>query len=221
MESGCAIERHSALHGVFDVYKNANFVCDLSVLVWGKIYSRSLFEDIQMRYPLGFTHEDTALTPRLAARCGKIACIADCLYYYRYRPESLSNVTDNFQLQGWHWKGIAELCLSDTYRQICPDLFEYMAILSIRKSVFSFIYAGTSLIHIREIIAFLDRMLPSWRDNIILREKWASRRMRLWMGLMARKRVRALKVLCFANKQGRALERKLWRTSKRESYELL
>jgi len=220
-ENGCAIERHCALQGVFDVSKNASVVCDLSVLVWGKIYHRSLFEDIQMRYPIGFTHEDTALTPRLAARCGKIACIADCLYYYRFRPESLSNVTGNFQLQGWHWKGIAELYLSDTYRQICPDLFEFMAILSIRKAIFSFIYAGTSLMQIHEIISFLDSKIPQWRDNIIMREKWASRRMRLWMGLMARKRVRALIVLCFANKQGRTLERKLWRASKREIVELL
>lgn len=57
------------------------------VVVWNKIYKRSLFDNL--RFPYGKQHEDEFLIHHLIAQCNRIACIKNALYYYVQRKSSI------------------------------------------------------------------------------------------------------------------------------------
>lgn len=62
---------------------------DLSV--WGKIYEKSLFENV--KYPVGKLFEDTFTTYKLVAESGKIAVGSQAKYDYQIRKDSISHTT--------------------------------------------------------------------------------------------------------------------------------
>lgn len=56
-------------------------------VAWGKIYHRTLFENIA--YPVGRLHEDEFITYKLVYEAGKIALMDIPLYFYRQRKDSI------------------------------------------------------------------------------------------------------------------------------------
>lgn len=79
--------------------KNMSFTCkeiiektvfddNIGVAAWGKIYHKSLFEEIV--FPDGEIHEDVAIIYKLFDKCNKIYAINSALYYYRNNPEGIS-----------------------------------------------------------------------------------------------------------------------------------
>lgn len=57
--------------------------------VWNKIYHSSLFSDL--RFPPLCISEDSVMNVLLSAICNKHTVIADCLYYYRFNPDSITH----------------------------------------------------------------------------------------------------------------------------------
>ena len=57
------------------------------VVSWNKLYVKRLFDDL--RYPVGFIHEDEFLIHELVYKCTLISCISDKLYYYTQREDSI------------------------------------------------------------------------------------------------------------------------------------
>ena len=55
---------------------------------WNKIYKKKLFEGL--RYPVGWYHEDLALTYLLYERANRVICIRGVYYYYLKRPGSIT-----------------------------------------------------------------------------------------------------------------------------------
>lgn len=55
---------------------------------WGKIYKRSLFDDIN--FPVGKIHEDIPVTPKLFLKCNRIVTTDMALFHYRQQEGSLS-----------------------------------------------------------------------------------------------------------------------------------
>lgn len=55
---------------------------------WGKIYKRSLFDDI--KFPEGKIHEDIPVTPKLFLKCNRIITTDIALFHYRQQEGSLS-----------------------------------------------------------------------------------------------------------------------------------
>lgn len=51
------------------------------VVAWNKIYKRELWE--QIRYPVGYIHEDEVVAHRIFVKCKKVVSISEELYYYR------------------------------------------------------------------------------------------------------------------------------------------
>lgn len=62
---------------------------NVSVVIWGKLYRHTLFQDI--RFPVGKIHEDEATFPILLFHADKVAVIHSWLYYYRQREGSIMN----------------------------------------------------------------------------------------------------------------------------------
>lgn len=58
-----------------------------NIVVWNKMYSKKLFENI--RFPKGKIHEDEFTTYKLLFLSNEIAIISDCLYNYRQTNESI------------------------------------------------------------------------------------------------------------------------------------
>lgn len=60
----------------------------LDTVAWGKLYLRSMFQDV--RYPVGKYHEDVFTTHLLIAQCSNIAIGSEQKYCYRQRLSSIS-----------------------------------------------------------------------------------------------------------------------------------
>ena len=54
----------------------------------GKLYKKELFDNI--RFPIGKINEDTFTTYKIISECSKIAYIDKLVYYYVYRPSSIT-----------------------------------------------------------------------------------------------------------------------------------
>lgn len=61
----------------------------MSIVPWGKIYRRSLFEEPQIRYPVGQIHEDQSTTFQLFYAAHSIGYLPMVLYSYRIRSGSI------------------------------------------------------------------------------------------------------------------------------------
>ncbi|MDE5885512.1 MAG: glycosyltransferase [Oscillospiraceae bacterium] len=59
------------------------------VAVWGKLYVRSLFDDI--RFPVGRLYEDMLTSPYVFANCHRVAYTKMPMYFYYQRTESTMN----------------------------------------------------------------------------------------------------------------------------------
>lgn len=57
------------------------------ITVWNKLCRRELWEDL--RFPVGYIHEDEAVIYDLAVRCHGIALVSASLYHYRRHPGSI------------------------------------------------------------------------------------------------------------------------------------
>lgn len=60
---------------------------DLDILIWNKLYKKSLFQDFNIQYPIGQVHEDNLTTYKLFAKAKKISYL-DSVEYYYYRTNS-------------------------------------------------------------------------------------------------------------------------------------
>ena len=66
----------------------------------GKLYSKALFADTGIRFPIGRVHEDMLTTHRLFEKAGNVCFMENKLYYYFIRPKSISNSKDDNSLMG-------------------------------------------------------------------------------------------------------------------------
>lgn len=67
-----------------------------NVVVWNKIYEKSLFDNL--RYPVNRIHEDEYITYKIVYSLDKIAIINQYLYNYRRRKESITE--EKFSIKG-------------------------------------------------------------------------------------------------------------------------
>lgn len=57
------------------------------IVAWNKIYKRELWDNL--RFPIGFIHEDEAVIHRILIQCRRVVSIDEKLYYYRQIPGSI------------------------------------------------------------------------------------------------------------------------------------
>lgn len=69
----------------------------VQVMAWNKLYARELFDDTDIRYPVGKIHEDVFTTYRFCAAAEKIVCVNKACYYYVQREGSI--ISQNFSLK--------------------------------------------------------------------------------------------------------------------------
>jgi glycosyltransferase involved in cell wall biosynthesis len=67
-----------------------NSLCD--VVAWNKLYSRRLFIENSIRYPLGKVNEDTFTTYKLLYGANRIVFLDEPLYFYVQRSSSIMGV---------------------------------------------------------------------------------------------------------------------------------
>jgi len=92
----------------------------VSHTAWGKLYRRSLFENIT--YPLGRVYEDAATTYKLYFKAERVVTIPSIYYYYFIHKGSISN--SGFDSKSMD-KLIAANEIIDFILDNCPDLLPY------------------------------------------------------------------------------------------------
>lgn len=89
-EKGNLLPNSEGIHNQNGIYTADEFYPLLFlcfVEAWGKLYKRTAFEDI--RFPVGKLHEDVFVTYKAVEKCAKISVLAEKLYYYLQRDNSI------------------------------------------------------------------------------------------------------------------------------------
>lgn len=79
-----SVEVISGREACFSIY---NMDDKVSIVPWGKLYKKKLFDEI--KYPVGMICEDDATTPKLYFLSDKVAINRDKTYFYRQQPNSV------------------------------------------------------------------------------------------------------------------------------------
>lgn len=104
------------------------------VTVWGKLYSRWQFENIE--FPVGKMVDDEAAVPLLLYQAKNVCVISDILYYYRCTANSITHAP--FSLKNYDYVDVAEQCANFFYKKGERKLYK-LALL--RKNILKGRYA--------------------------------------------------------------------------------
>ncbi len=69
----------------------------LMVIVWNKMYSRRLFEDL--RFPEGKLHEDEFMIGPVLSRCENVVFVPEKLYFYRDNEEGITSAGNKMNVR--------------------------------------------------------------------------------------------------------------------------
>lgn len=99
-EKGKLLEKNEKKIGVWSVEEAIEDVLEVGCRSWARLYRQEIHKE--KKFPLGETHEDEAVVIEILDRCNKIAVTNECVYYYRYRSESI--LTSGFSKSKLDWK---------------------------------------------------------------------------------------------------------------------
>lgn len=114
-------------YGIIDEYTAHEF-CGSAA--WRRIYQKRLFDTI--RYPLKRTFEDVATTHKIVHIADRIMSIPDCLYYHRYRNDSIShtytikNIKDLFTSEIERYEDLLSYGFPEEKIPICRDALRFL-----------------------------------------------------------------------------------------------
>ena len=68
---------------VFSHYDTKNFICDVCVMAWNKIYRKSFLDSLGAKFPDGLIFEDGPFFFSIFFKTQRVTIVRDFLYYYR------------------------------------------------------------------------------------------------------------------------------------------
>lgn len=175
-----SVKRWTPVETMADMFRNG---CSS----WARLYRRELHQSIL--FPVGEINEDEAIVLELLEKCNCIAVTNVVVYYYRFRPESITTASFNMKKMAW-----AKHCRDNLafVREKYPELEADAAAR----------YRGSVLWSLREICLLETGMDDAWkqlrrklRQNFGIFRKGASLRDRVLMILLGygpRKLLRSL-----------------------------
>ena len=115
---------------------------DLDILIWNKLYKKSLFLDFNIQYPVGQVHEDNLTTYKLFAKAKKISYL-DSVEYYYYRTNS--NITANADSEFKTLRRLqAKLQTATEAYDYLSEEYNYICEIAILLAKFAFMDASIS-----------------------------------------------------------------------------
>lgn len=115
---------------------------DLDILIWNKLYKKSLFQDFNIQYPIGQVHEDNLTTYKLFAKSKKISYL-DSVEYYYYRTNS--NITANKDSEFKTLRRLqAKLQTATEAQKYLPEEYRPICEVAILLAKFAFMDASIS-----------------------------------------------------------------------------
>lgn len=69
------------------------------LFAWNKLYHRSLFDNNELRYPMGLWYEDLPVTLPLLAKANSISYVSETFIHYRQRSTSVMGSNNSEKLQ--------------------------------------------------------------------------------------------------------------------------
>ncbi len=119
-----------------------------------KLYRKELFDNV--RFPLGRRMEDCWVFPELAIQCKRIVVCPDCLYFYRQREHSTTNVVSakvvEAKIEAWlhnrdwwrdHPGSAHERLIAATEKYLCHYMYKNAHVISKeRRDYFKKEYSG-------------------------------------------------------------------------------
>lgn len=105
-----SVKRWTPVEAMADMLKNG-------CASWARLYRRELHQPIL--FPVGEINEDEAIVLELLEKCTCIAVTNAVVYFYRFRPESITTARFSAKKLDWYWHCTANL---EWIRAHYPDL---------------------------------------------------------------------------------------------------
>jgi glycosyltransferase involved in cell wall biosynthesis len=89
--------KNEVLSGREAIKKLAESGGEYYTIAWCKLYRADLFQTI--RFPVGKIHEDEFVSHQVFGKCKRVSCIADGLYFYLQRQNSIMGMRNGFSIR--------------------------------------------------------------------------------------------------------------------------
>ena len=137
---------------------------NLDVVAWNKLYKKELFVKNNIWYPVGEKHEDSLTTYKLLSVAEKVSYIADSLYFYVERKDSIMNkaeVSDRLKMRERAAREAVEFFDKNKELQDAADI-------SVLTAKFAFVDAG---VMVKENLEWIQKHAKQYKANKFLNKK--------------------------------------------------
>lgn len=138
------------------------------LFAWNKLYHRSLFDNLGIKYPIGLWYEDIPVTLPIFAKATNITYVNKTFIHYRQRSTSIMGSKNSKKLNDIF---IVLNMVSDYFNEnglikYYHDEIEYLHVEHlILYGGFRFMRSNNSNILMKEAFSVLNQNFPSWRRN--------------------------------------------------------
>lgn len=137
---------------------------NLDVVAWNKLYKKELFVKNNIWYPVGEKHEDSLTTYKLLSVATKVSYIADSLYFYVERKDSIMNkaeVSDRLKMRERAAREAVEFFADNKELQDAAKI-------SVLTAKFAFVDAGVMA---KESLEWVQKHAGQYKTNKFLNKK--------------------------------------------------
>ena len=137
---------------------------NLDVVAWNKLYKKELFVKNNIWYPVGEKHEDSLTTYKLLSVAEKVSYIADSLYFYVERKDSIMNkaeISDRLKMRERAAREAVEFFDKNKELQDAAEI-------SILTAKFAFVDAG---VMVKENLEWIQKHAKRYKANKFLNKK--------------------------------------------------
>lgn len=138
------------------------------LFAWNKLYHRSLFDDLHIKYPIGVWYEDIPVTLPIFANAKNITYVNETFIHYRQRSTSImgsknsDNLKDIFTVLGmvkdyFYTNGLMGKYLTEIEYLYIEHLILYGG--------FRFMRSSNSNALMKEAFSTMKLNFPTWRQN--------------------------------------------------------
>lgn len=136
---------------IIDIQSEKEYLLTVRYTMWSKLYKKSLFLEHDIIEP-AIKFEDFATVPVVFALSNKIACVNECLYYYRYR---ISSTVHDIKYVGDRIKALDYLMISFQQKGLYESWYEILQRLFMERG----------LILVRQIYPLLQKNFQIYCDE--------------------------------------------------------
>lgn len=138
------------------------------LFAWNKLYHRSLFDNLYIKYPIGVWYEDIPVTLPIFANARNITYVSETFIHYRQRSTSIMGSKNSHRLNDIFivLEMVHDYFEANGLIEYYYDEIEYLYVEHlILYGGFRFMRSNDSKILMKKAFGILNQKFPGWRRN--------------------------------------------------------